>query len=216
MSSAFLEKLLDVLYPRGLACASCGREAVVGEYDLCGDCGSGIELFNAAPYLNNVSGYTAAFIYNDVSGRMVKRLKYSGKTYLAPTLAAAIALPEDWNIDAVVPVPLHKNRVRERGFNQSELIAAELCKRYGLELRPELLKRTEDTAQQAGLSGAQRRRMLKNAFAASEECHGLSLLLVDDVRTTGTTLAACAAELVRRGASRVYAATVCYSPNGDN
>ena len=216
MSSGVIEKLLDVLYPRGLVCASCGREAVVDENGLCEDCAGGLELYNAAPPIKNIFDCTAAYVYNDVSGRMVKKLKYGGKTYLAQTLADAITLPEDWKIDAVVPVPLHKNRVRRRGFNQSELIAEALCNRYGLELRPELLSRSADTVQQAGLSGAARRRMLKEAFTGSEDCRGLSVLLVDDVRTTGTTLACCAAELVKCGCARVYAATVCYAKDDRN
>lgn len=74
-----------------------------------------------------------------------------------------------------------------------------------------LLVRKLDTAHQTGLSGAQRRRMLKAAFKADDACSGLSILLVDDVRTTGTTLTECAGELLRHGAKCVYAATLCCS-----
>ena len=206
------EALLDMLYPRGLTCACCGREAIVDEDMLCEDCAGGTERFVSAPLIENVAGYTAGLNYNDVSGGMVKQLKYGGKTYLAPVLAGLVRVPKSWEIDAVTPVPLHPNRLRERGFNQSELIARELCKRYGFELAPHLLERTSDTASQAGLSGAARRRNLKGAFRASEECRGLTVLLVDDVRTTGSTLSACASALLGAGCKRVYAATVCYAP----
>lgn len=206
------EALLDVLYPKRLACACCGREAAVNEDSLCEDCASGLERFNSAPALAGVEGYTSGLVYNDVSGGMVKQLKYAGRLYLAPVLAEYIDLPKSWKIDAVIPVPLHRSRLRQRGYNQSELIAKALCKRCGLALEPGLLARVSDTASQAGLSGAARKRNLRNAFSADEGCKGLSVLLIDDVRTTGATLAECAAELKRAGCSKVYAATVCYSP----
>ncbi len=206
-----LNGLLDVFYPRGLTCAACGREAEVNHQGLCRDCAEGLEVFVAAPLIKGVDGYTAPLIYNDVSGAMVKGLKYYDKRYLAPVLAGLIELPEKWNIDFVVPVPLYIDRERQRGFNQSELIAKHLCKRCGLQMNNDLLRRVKDTGQLAGLTGEARRRSLKQAFSASEECMGKSLLLLDDVRTTGTTLLECAAELKRKGASKVYAATVCFA-----
>ena len=208
---AFRERVLDLIFPRRLACASCGREAAVDGHCLCEDCADGLELFVAAPILKNVSGYTAPLIYNDVSARMVKRLKYNGRRYLAPVIAEFIELPESWEIDRVVPVPLYASRQRKRGFNQSELIARELCKRYGLEMDTKLLKRVADTGQLVGLPGAARKRSLKGAFLADEACRGLNVLLVDDVRTTGATLTECAAELKRVGCGNVYAATFCFT-----
>lgn len=209
--SAFRERLLDLVYPRRLVCAACGREAVVNAQCLCEDCAEGLELFVAAPLLKNVSGYTAPLIYNDVSGRMVKRLKYNDRRYLAPVLADFIEIPSSWHIDRVVPVPLYYSRQRKRGFNQSELIANELCKKYGLTMDTGLLQRVVDTGQLVGRTGAARRRSLKGAFLADEGCRGLNVLLVDDVRTTGTTLSECAAELKRKGCGSIYAATVCFT-----
>lgn len=205
------KKVLDIIFPPGLACACCGREAVTDDNGLCRDCAGGLEEFNAAPLLKNVEGFTSALIYNDVSGRMVKELKYSGRRYLAPVLAGFIRLPEEWEIDVVVPVPLYEKRLRERGFNQSELIAAALCERCGLIMDASLLKRIADTDSQTRRTGAMRRNALKKAFLADERCKGLGVLLVDDVRTTGATLSECAAELKRRGCGKIYAATVCFS-----
>jgi len=205
------DALYDTIYPPGLVCACCLREAVVRENGLCEECDSGLEAFNAAPLIKNTEGFTAALIYNDVSGRMIKNLKYNGKRWLAPVLAGFIQLPDEWRIDAVVPVPLYKKRQRERGFNQSELIAKSLCERYGLMLEASLLKRVVDTDTQTRRSGAARRNALKKAFSADEACRGLSVLLVDDVRTTGSTLYECTSALKRSGCKAVYAVTVCFA-----
>ena len=205
------DKLLSVLYPEGLACACCGREAVTDEHGLCEECSGGLELYVASPLIKNVDGFTAALVYNDVSGGMVKQLKYNGRRFIAPVLAGFIELPGELDIDAVVPVPLYKKRLRERGFNQSELIAAALCKRYGLRLDNGLIERAHDTDTQTHRTAASRRTALKKAFVADDACRGLSVLLVDDVRTTGATLSECAAELKRHGCKTVYAAAVCFS-----
>ena len=204
-----IEKVLDAIFPPDVTCLSCGREAVLNQTGLCRDCEVGVERFVSAPIIEKTDGYTAVYIYNDVSGRMVKKLKYNNAKYIAKRLADQIELPDEWKIDAVVPVPLHKRRVFKRGYNQSELIAKHLCRRTGIKLDTKLLKRTVDTKQQARLSLAGRMRNLKGAFNASPECAGKKLLLIDDVRTSGATIRECASELKNAGCVKVYAATVC-------
>ena len=106
--------------------------------------------------------------------------------------------------DGVVPVPLHPRRRRERGFNQAELLARELG-------RPvlQVLARTRETGTQASLPEAQRHRNVRDAFARTgADIRGLSLVLVDDVATTGATLEACARVLMAAGAREVAALTV--------
>jgi ComF family protein len=113
----------------------------------------------------------------------------------------------------VVPVPLHARKLRQRGFNQSELIA-----RAALKLEPSAqfqlsagsLKRCRETKSQIGLSRHQRRENIRGAFvvAKPEEVNGREILVVDDVLTTGTTVSECARVLRRAGASKVYVATV--------
>lgn len=201
--------ILDALFPEKAACFSCGREAVTDGDGFCADCRSGLEVFNAAEPPKFVDGYTAAYVYNDVSSRMIKRLKYNNARYLAKPLADALMIPDHWKIDAVLPVPLYYRREMKRGYNQSELIAKELCERTGAELNAGLLVRTRNTGQQTRLTEAGRKRNVKDAFAADESAKGLSILLVDDVRTTGATLSECAKELKKYGADRVYAITVC-------
>lgn len=211
MSIRFIEKLKRIVFPRGLTCASCGREAVVNEEGLCTDCAEGIERFVTAPQIDYVDGFTAAYIYNDVSGSMIKKLKYSGERYLARTLADSLTIPDGWEYDVVVPVPLHYKRIAKRGFNQSELIAKHICEKTGKKLDVSLIVRRIDTKQQARMSAAGRRRNLKNAFLADEKCKGMSVLLIDDVRTTGSTLSECAKTLKQNGCARVYAAACCFA-----
>jgi ComF family protein len=114
----------------------------------------------------------------------------------------------------VVPVPLYSRKLRQRGFNQSELIA-----RAALKLKPaagrfqlsaDLLERCRETKSQIGLSRHQRRENIRGAFvvAKPDEINGREILIVDDVFTTGTTVSECARILRRAGASKVYVATV--------
>jgi ComF family protein len=114
----------------------------------------------------------------------------------------------------VIPVPLYKAKKRQRGFNQAELIARAALKFQSastrLQLAPDLLLRTRDTASQIGLSNHQRRANLRGAFAVHRrgELTGREVILVDDVYTTGATATECAQVLRRAGASKVWVATV--------
>jgi ComF family protein len=114
----------------------------------------------------------------------------------------------------VVPVPLHSTKLRQRGFNQSELITRAALKMKPsagrFQLSPGLLERRRETKSQIGLSRHQRRENIRGAFVVTRprEMAGREVLLVDDVFTTGTTVSECARILRRAGASRVYVATV--------
>ena len=211
MIKRLFASLKKAVFPEGLRCISCGREAVTGENGFCTECEMGLEAFNSAPPIEGIADYTAAWVYNDVTSRPIKKLKYNGARYLGKALGGMIEIPKEWHIDAVVPVPLYYRREWKRGFNQSRLIAEEICRRGGYKLAPELLIRYKDTKQQARLTEAGRKRNLKCAFAADEACRGLDILLIDDVRTTGATLGKCAEALLKEGAKNVYAATVCFA-----
>jgi ComF family protein len=110
----------------------------------------------------------------------------------------------------VVPVPLHANKLKQRGFNQSELVAKAMAKfsERKLELAPELLVRKRETDSQTGLTRQQRIANLRGAFRATSEIAGRDILLVDDVFTTGTTVSECARVLRRAGAQKIWVATV--------
>lgn len=105
----------------------------------------------------------------------------------------------------LVPVPLHSRRLRSRGYNQSHLLAKEVGKLLDIPVRQDLVKRAKDSPPQVeARSREQRRANVSGSFGATAEAEGLSILLVDDVATTGSTLSACAAALKEAGAASVW------------
>ena len=108
----------------------------------------------------------------------------------------------------VLPVPLFPARERERGYNQAALLARPLAARLGLACRTDLLRRRRETAPQVGLSREQRRQNVRGAFVAGPEVAGRTVLLVDDVTTTGSTLGSAAGACLAAGASGVRAVTL--------
>lgn len=149
----------------------------------------------------------AAVAYGDAARSIAIRLKYGRKTGLARTMAAYMRRPlADLTEGALlVPVPLHRTRLWQRGFNQAALIAAALSKTTGAPTDMALLRRVKRTPKLKGMSPAERRRAVSGAFAIrpGREVKGRTIILVDDVYTTGSTAAACARLLKRKGAARV-------------
>lgn len=129
---------------------------------------------------------------------------------LADHLRQDPALARFGRADWVVPVPLHPFRVWWRGFNQSELLARPISEKLGIRYGNGLLRRVRNDPKQVGLSGRRRWENVRGAFAASNPAvvKGKTILLVDDVMTTGATLSECARVLKRAGAEKVYGLTL--------
>jgi ComF family protein len=115
----------------------------------------------------------------------------------------------NWTIDTIVPVPLHAMRLKERGYNQSQILSENMAQRLGLSCTPEALRREKYSQSQVGLSAVERKKNVEDAFSATPQLvEHRKILLVDDVCTTGSTLSVCAQALRAAGASQVYALTV--------
>ena len=140
------------------------------------------------------------------------KLKYRRDMGLGDALAVPLAHFTEslsWPLDVVLPVPLGRKRMQERGYNQVALIARPLSLALGLDYRPAALKRKRETASQVGLSAAERRDNMQNAFLADAlVVRGKTVLVMDDVSTTGSTLSSCADALLQAGANHVFALTV--------
>lgn len=170
------------------------------EQGLCGLCRRGL------------TGFDAAYSFGSYEGelrQLVHLFKYGRIQTLARPLAKFLlkALPLEQSFDAIVPMPLHWRKQWQRGFNQSELLAREVSKRWNVPVK-RMVRRIRATTVQAGLTGAKRRANVSGAFRAKAAIAGQRVLLVDDVMTTGATASACASALKRAGAARVTLLTL--------
>jgi ComF family protein len=185
---------------------ACGLPLAVESAGGCGRCRRGLNPSRAGASLGPYEGSLRAVLHE---------LKYRGRRRVAGRLAEEMlgssAVRRLLTSDAVlVPVPLHPRRRRERGFNQSELLAAELGRRTGLRAAPAALVRRRDTSPQAGLTAAARRANVEGAFAVRQRARvaGRPVVLVDDVLTTGATARGCARALREAGAAEIRVLTV--------
>jgi ComF family protein len=172
----------------------------------CGRCRRGLTPFSAGASLGPYDGPLRVAVHE---------LKYRARRRVAGRLSETmLGLPRVRRLlagaDAIVPVPLHPRRKRKRGFNQSELLARELGDRAGIRTAAGALVRRKDTPPQTGLSAAARRANVRGAFAARHvsQVSGRTVVLVDDVLTTGATASACARALLAAGAREVRLLTV--------
>ncbi len=235
----FVERLFQFFLPP--QCYCCGKFLGEGRQEICADCLSGIRWIEppfcsvcGTPFLSReVESHPcggclakrryftmgrAVGYYEGPLRDAIHRWKYEGKTYLSGLFGKWMAesLFRHWDpplFDLMIPVPLHPQRLRERGFNQALLLVKELAHWTGVPYRKGVLKKRIPTVPQVSLSGAERERGLRSAFhlAGGEEVEGKSILLVDDVYTTGTTVNECSRVLVAGGARRVFVLTLAHA-----
>ena len=205
-------------------CVLCGAAGQRGPLDLCEGCEADLPWRTPAfeRLQDPLDGLFAPFAYRAPLAALIRQWKFHGARHHAQWLGILLArerqrlapaLP-----DCVVPIPLHPHRRRERGFNQSGELARVLAREVRRPCRPELLRRVRDTRTQSLQPEIERYFNLVGAFAGLP-CRGLAIALVDDVFTTGSTMAAAAEVLVNAGARSVEAWAVARAgrtrPSGD-
>ncbi len=220
----WLQPLLELVFPtRCLGCGCVGKvwcaqcdsslEPLRGP--LCALCGepldgrSGCRRCTSSDLSFPIRSFAR---YRGPLARALVQLKYRPSTEMAAVMGewlSQVVRQADWHPEIAVPVPLGHARQRRRGYNQVALIASSLAGSSGMEFLPAAIQRTRETPSQVGLDAEARRRNVQGAFQARpQDVQHKSVCLVDDLMTTGATLAACADAVLLAGCEAVVAVTV--------
>lgn len=186
-------------------CKKCGKEVISSTIEYCYDCAKHKRSFDYGLSLIN---------YDGTAGRSMARIKYGNKREYLDFYAEAMFRKLGPRIlsmkaDVLVPVPVHPSRMKTRGFNQAEELSLRLSGKLMLPVNTSVLKRSKKTAPQKSLDPSGRLKNLEQAFLAARLPRNIrSVILVDDIYTTGSTVEACARALKKAGADHIYFLTV--------
>ena len=211
----YFESFLRLVYPS--TCGVCERLLEIDESGLCRACRDRLSALQRAydkvsidQKFDYVDDGWALFPYESPVREILTSLKFSRKRWLLKVFRDAVAswagiLAAETHYDALIPIPLDRERLIERQFNQSELIAGLIAKNTGISVEKSILRKRWKTPAQSQLSREARSTNLRYAFKAhaDEKIRGKSFLLIDDILTTGSTVEEAAAVLKRHGAKRV-------------
>ncbi|MGB9698174.1 MAG: double zinc ribbon domain-containing protein [Thermodesulfobacteriota bacterium] len=218
----FCGQIMDS-FPNIPACSSCLTALIFFSSPKCPKCGIGFASAEGPDHLcprclTDELHFTLARAlgpYEGLMAELITRFKYQGATYLAHPLGMLLADYKDadfsfGNIDLLVPVPLHPRRLRERGFNQSLLLARVVSRVHKIPLQFNLLERIRYTQPQTQLSGSEREKNMRGAFRVRKNnlLSRNNILLIDDVFTSGATVGECARALKEAGARQVQVLTL--------
>lgn len=214
---------MDIVLPRGkLICDVCREKFPMMEGATCKKCGKPLDK-EEKEFCNDCIHYTRSFAQgislmpyqNELAHRLLMRVKYQNARQLLDYPCQMMGerykeLVEQWKIECLIPVPIHPSRRRIRGFNQAEEIAKRLGKIWEIEVDCSILYRKKKTVPQKNLTTQERYRNLKDAFEMPEvlENRYKTVMLVDDIYTTGSTVESCSRVLMAGGVERVFVAVL--------
>ncbi|HSD63924.1 MAG TPA: ComF family protein [Ignavibacteriaceae bacterium] len=219
----FWNSLIDFFLPG--FCPGCGRKLPPDSRYICNECIGKIkrpgkkkieyEFKKKFEGAGIISDFIALFLFekNKELQNVIHALKYGRRfrigIFLGELLGDAILKEfSKYQIDLVLPVPLHHLKKAEREYNQSYYIAKGICKSTGQKINNHFIKRIKYTESQTTLNISERERNLRDAFICKKKLKGENILIVDDVSTTGATFQECGRVLLNAGAGKVYAASV--------
>ena len=226
------EFLLDMLYPKKcplchealkdrnqLLCGKCAEKIRPFSGALCMKCGKPVKMEEEYCPVCRADGHyftegRSIFFYGEAWRQSLVRFKYYGCREYGDFYAKAMSVYgrkylERWKPQLIVPVPLHSAKKRMRGFNQAAYLAEKLSCYTGIPWTDSLVLKIRNTRSQKKLDAAHRRNNLRNAYEVTKKLDDISILVVDDVYTTGSTMDAMAMCLTDAGAQAVYFLTVC-------
>jgi ComF family protein len=223
-SQTILQQFLDILFP--VHCAGCQRSghvlcpSCIAQIEplssfICDFCGTPLSTYgvckNCQYYRPKLSGQRAVSLYEEPLRECLHQLKYDGNLRLAAPLGLMLAQAyKQYGMQAgmLIPVLLHKDRYQQRGYNQALLLAEACSATIGVPIKDNILVRQRATVAQVDLHPKERYQNVAGAFACSSSANtllnGRSILIIDDVSTTGVTLEACATPLFAAGAKAVW------------
>jgi len=200
----------DILLNQQPFCKLCGKHIPYLE-DLCGQC-KNLLYQNYKFWYDEV---ISPFLYQTTIKKLIHIIKYNRNlplAYYMGNIFAEFLINNNIikNIDYIIPVPIHLNKLRDRGFNQSEIFAKVISKLTNIKMLPNLLHRNKFTSPQSGLTKKQRFKNVKNAFLALDKYNikKSSILLIDDIFTTGSTVNECSKVLKQKNVNHILVATL--------
>lgn len=231
-----LNNFFNFIFPDNFSCLCCGRDVFNNKYEICDSCKNKLHFLtgklckHCSEHLISDGNFCihckgkifycdkiiSPFVYDGIVKNFILGLKYNNKKYYANSLSIFMCDTYNKNnllCDLIIPVPLCDKRLKERGYNQSELLAKPISKTLNLPLVTECLIRVKQTPSQVNLNYKERTNNLIDAFKVINKklIKDKTILLIDDVYTTGATITECAKTLKRAGAKVVYALTAAHT-----
>ena len=209
-----LENIKNILFPT--VCGICGK---IAKEPLCVKCQKKIEAIDETKIMNipnkHFSKQAFIFKYNGIIREKLINYKFYEQSYLNETFVDIIIKNKKIcrfmkNYDIIIPVPIHRKRYKERGYNQTELIAVKIAKKLGISFEKNVLIKEINNKPQSELTKKEREQNIKNVYRVQNEqkIKNKAILVIDDIYTTGNTLNECSKMLKQEGASEIAVFTI--------